>query len=139
MNVVIRATDNDDNARNVILEALVAYNDQKTGESDYQQIVLAVHDERGNAVGGLSGRTEYGWLFVELLFVPASLRGQGVGTELMRRAEAEAVARGCHSSWLDTFEFQARRFYERLGYTCFGELPHYPTGPRFFMSKALKK
>jgi len=62
-------------------------------------------------------------------------RGQGVGTELMRRGEAEAVARGCHGVWLDTFEFQARGLYERLGYTCFGELENYPVGPRFFMSK----
>jgi len=40
--------------------------------------------------------------------------------------------------WLDTFEFQARGFYERLGYTCFGELKNYPTGSRFFMSKRLQ-
>jgi GNAT superfamily N-acetyltransferase len=136
---VIRTPEDADDARKAILDGLIVYNDEKTGGSDYRPIVLAVDDERGNTVGGLSGRTEFGWLFVELLFVPASLRGQGVGTELMRRAEAEAVSRGCHSAWLDTFEFQARGFYERLGYTCFGELPHYPTGPRFFMSKVLTK
>ena len=37
-----------------------------------------------------------------------------------------------------TFEFQARGFYERLGYRCFGELNDYPTGfARYFMKKAL--
>jgi GNAT superfamily N-acetyltransferase len=78
-------------------------------------------------------------LFVELLFVPDSLRGRGVGTDLMKRAESEALARGCHSAWLDTFEFQARGFYERLGYTCFGELSDYPAGAkRYFMKKALR-
>jgi len=76
-------------------------------------------------------------LFVELLFVPESLRGQGIGTDLIRRAESEAIARGCHSVWLDTFEFQARGFYERLGCTCFGELKQYPVGSRYFMSKQL--
>jgi hypothetical protein len=44
----------------------------------------------------------------------------------MSRAESEALARGCHSAWLDTFEFQARVFFERLGYECFGTLDHYP-------------
>ena len=53
-------------------------------------------------------------------------------------AEAEAVVRGCHGAWLDTFDFQARGFYEKLGYTCFAELPEYPIGhSRFFMKKPL--
>jgi hypothetical protein len=37
-----------------------------------------------------------------------------------------ALDRGCHRAWLDTFEFQSRGFYERLGYTCFGERSDYP-------------
>jgi ribosomal protein S18 acetylase RimI-like enzyme len=77
-------------------------------------------------------------LFTQLLMVPESARGRGVGKELLRRAEAEAMARGCHSAWLDTFEFQARGFYEHLGYACFGELPNYPKGfVRNFMQKSL--
>jgi hypothetical protein len=56
----------------------------------------------------------------------------------MLRAEREAMARRCRNAWLDTFEFQARGFYERLGYSCFGELKDYPKGfSRYFMKKAL--
>jgi GNAT superfamily N-acetyltransferase len=140
MSFAIRAVDDDhESTRKAILQPLVAFNTSKAAPSGYRPIAFAIDDDRGNTIGGLSGYTEYGWLFVELLVVPESLRGQGVGTELMRRAEAEAVARGCHGAWLDTFEFQARGFYERLGYTCFGELKNYPTGPRFFMSKRLAR
>ena len=43
-------------------------------------------------------------------------------------------------AWLDTFEFQARGFYERLGYTCFGRLEDYPPGfARYFMKKTMTK
>jgi len=43
-----------------------------------------------------------------------------------------------NESKVDTHEFQARPFYERLGYTCFGELNDYPKGfRRFFMWKRL--
>jgi GNAT superfamily N-acetyltransferase len=140
MSFVIRAIERDhESVHKVVLDSLIAFNDRKAGESGYRPLALAIEDERGQMIGGLSGATAFGWLFVELLFVPESLRGQGVGTELLRRAEAEAVTRGCHSVWLDTFEFQARGFYERLGYTCFGELKNYPTGPRFFMSKRLSR
>jgi ribosomal protein S18 acetylase RimI-like enzyme len=47
-------------------------------------------------------------------------RRRGVGRELMAQAEARAVERGCHAAWLDTFSFQARSFYEKLGYGEFG-------------------
>ena len=38
-------------------------------------------------IGGLWGRSAYEWLFVELLFIPEELRGQGLGTTLLRQAE----------------------------------------------------
>ena len=135
----IRLTDVADEAiRKAIVEPLVAYNLAKTGRNDVRPLVLALEGDDGAVVGGLWGRTAYGWLFVELLVVPESLRGRGLGTELMTRAETEAIARGCHNAWLDTFEFQARGFYERLGYTCFGELKDYPAGSaRYFMRKTL--
>jgi GNAT superfamily N-acetyltransferase len=75
---------------------------------------------------------------VELLFVPKEYRGAGLGTELMRLAEEEARRRGCRGAWLDTFSFQARGFYERLGYSVFGTIGDHPPGhSRFFMKKAL--
>ena len=120
MSFRLRVTDTPDDAcRSGILGPLVAYNESKTGRSDHWPLVIAIDDSEGRVVGGLWGRTEYDWLLVELLFVPDSLRARGLGSELMKRAETEALARGCHSAWLDTFEFQARKFYERNGYTCF--------------------
>jgi len=140
MRFAIRPVEGDhESVHKAVLDSLIAFNDAKAGESGYRPMAFAIQDERGQMIGGLSGATAYGWLFVELLFVPESLRRRGLGTDLIRRAEAEALARGCHSVWLDTFEFQARGFYERLGYTCFGELKNYPAGSRFFMSKRLTR
>ncbi len=120
-----------------ILAPLRAYNQAQAGDSQYRPLVITLRDRDGGPVlGGLWGATGYGWLFTQLLAVPDAARGQGVGTRLMQMAETEAKVRGCHSAWLDTFEFQARPFYEGLGYVCFGELPGYPTGfTRFFMKK----
>ena len=56
----------------------------------------------------------------------------------MEQAEREAIRRGCRTIWLDTFTFQARGFYERLGYSVFGTLEDYPPGhSRFFLKKSL--
>lgn len=89
-------------------------------------------------VGGLWGRMIYGSLSVYLLFIPEALRGQGWGTALMQRAEAEPVAQGCRGVLLDTFSFQARPFYERLGFHVYATIEDYPTGHSFFsMQKRL--
>lgn len=128
----------DEEVRKSILAPLVAYNESQAGPGQGRPLVVEVRDDANAVMGGLWGHTSYGWLFTQLLVVPATLRGQGVGAAIMQLAEREALARGCHGAWLDTFEFQGRAFYERIGYVCFGELPNYPQGfSRFFMKKEL--
>ena len=128
----------DEEIRKAIVAPLVEYNASRAGPSQNRPIAILLKSSEGEVVGGLWGHTGYEWLFTQLLVVPANLRGRGVGTEIMQLAEREAVSRGCHGAWLDTFEFQARGFYERIGYECFGELPSYPKGfSRFFMKKTL--
>lgn len=124
--------------RQRIVDTLIAYNESKTGSSAYRPLAITLADENGKVVGGLLGATAYGWLLTQQLVVPEQARGKGVGTRLMNMAEKEARARGCHGAWLDTHGFQARGFYEKLGYRSFGELPDYPVGySRVFMSKPL--
>lgn len=127
----------DETVHEAILAPLRAYNTSKAGTSKGLPLVIAVRDAEGGVIGGLWGTTSYEWLFTSLLVVPETLRGQGIGRRLMTMAHDEAMARGCRGAWLDTFEFQARGFYERLGYQVFGEIPEYPPGySRFFMRKA---
>ena len=98
------------------------------GERDYRPIVLALRAADGTVVGGLHGATMWRWLMIEGLWVAEELRGRGLGRRMLLAAEAKAVERGCHGAWLGTFDFQARPFYERLGYRVFGELPDCPIG-----------
>lgn len=98
---------------------------------------LAVLARRqGTVVGGAIGRTGWAWLYVGRLWVADDLRGAGLGSELMSALESAARERGCIGAWLDTFSFQARPFYEHLGYRQFGELCDFPPGhSRHFMAK----
>jgi len=122
--------------RAALIAALTQYNDAQVGPSNFRPLVLLLRDAAGATVGGLWGRSVYDWLFVELLAVPEALRGRGLGAELMQRAEAVARERGCLGVWLDTYSFQARPFYEKLGYTLFAELPDHPRGgARYFLQK----
>ena len=106
--------------REAIFPALIAFNRANAPDPEYAHLTLLVHDADGRPAGGLWGRGFYQWLFVEYLVVPESMRGQGVGRDLMARAEAWARAKGYVGVWVDTFSFQARPFYEKLGFTVFG-------------------
>jgi GNAT superfamily N-acetyltransferase len=135
----IEIADSPDEAlRRAILAPLVAFNEALAGPSGHLPLALALRDEKGETCGGLWGSTAYGWLYTQMLVVPEAARGQGFGRELMRAAEAEALRRGCAHAWVDT-QFGGRGFYERLGYTVFGELADYPPGfRRTFLRKSLR-
>ncbi|MGK2285393.1 GNAT family N-acetyltransferase [Pedomonas sp. V897] len=122
-----------------IAAPLIDYNTRTAGPARRETITLLLHEPgQRRASGGLWSRFSYDWLFVELLAVPEQLRGKGLGTQLMKRAEDIARHRGAAGIWLDTFSFQARGFYEKLGFSVFGELPGHPRGgARYFMSKTL--
>jgi GNAT superfamily N-acetyltransferase len=78
------------------------------------------------------------WLHVRTLAVAVPVQGQGFGKELMKRAELYAIERGSTAVYLDTFSFQARPFYEKLGYRVFGTLENHPAGHQhYFMTKKL--
>ncbi len=113
----------DEADRAAILAPLVAHNESQAGDGHYRLLALKLVDVTGSTIGGLWGKSMYDWLFVELLAVPETLRGTGTGTALMQQAESVAVSRGCVGVWLDTFSFQAKPFYEKLGYAEFGVLP----------------
>jgi GNAT superfamily N-acetyltransferase len=99
-----------------------------------------LRDSAGHIVAGAYGRTNWNWLHISSVWVAEGERGKGFGRELILAIEAAAAQRGCRQAHLDTFSYQARPFYERLGYRVFGELEDYPPGhARFFLRKQLQE
>ena len=122
-----------------VREPLRAHNRAKTGfQGPNGELALLLTDEAGQVTGGLTARYGYQWMGIELLFVPEAERGKRVGTQLMQQAEAIARDNKLTGIWLDTFAFQARGFYEKLGFSLFGEITDYPNiHSRYFMQKRL--
>lgn len=115
---------------------LMDFNNQHAEPEHYASLVLFVRDPADNILGGLLGYTHWRWLFVQNLWVAESLRKLGYGRMLMQSAEQEALGRGCRHAYLDTFDFQALGFYQKLGYQIFGQLDDYPPGhTKYFLQK----
>ena len=122
----------------VIGEGLTSFNEQDAGPAERMVLAVFVRDEAGRLVGGISGYTAWGWLYVQWLWLDASQRGKRLAGKLLAAAEAEATARGCHGSYIDTFNPVALTTYQRAGYVPFGELKDFPKGrTRTFLSKPL--
>lgn len=126
-------------AERILGSGLAAFNEAYTGFNDRQPLTVLIKDgDTDQLLGGITGKTTLGMAFLDLFHLPDSLRGSGLGSQLLQAFENEARRRGCHNAVLYTLSFQAPGFYERHGWVKFGELPCKPEGSsRIFMSKQL--
>jgi ribosomal protein S18 acetylase RimI-like enzyme len=103
------------------LEAFLAdriyeFNAKATGYADGRLLAGRIRDDAGEVIAGFSGHTWGGCCEISHVWVHERHRGRGLGTALLRVAEAQARQRGCEQLVVMTHSFQAPGFYERLGY-----------------------
>ena len=115
-----------------------SYNRSKREAAESEPLNLYVEDNRGEVLAGLVAETFGNWLEIEYLFVKEDLRGQGIGSQLLQRAESEAKKRNCRYVFVNTYQFQAPAFYQKHGYKEVFTLKDYPcTGQRHYYQKDL--
>jgi ribosomal protein S18 acetylase RimI-like enzyme len=69
-------------------------------------------------MGYVACTLDMGVLYIDSLIVGHEYQRQGVGSALMRAAEAQGKAMGAHKAWLETgIAWNARMLYDQMGYT----------------------
>ena len=122
-----------------LFDGLSRANVERTGDGHIERLCVTARDSSKTLAGGIYGEIYWGWLNILALWVNPDSRRRGLGSQLLSRAEAEAVAKGCHGVYLDTFTFQNVALYTRAGYEIFGTLEQFPGGhSRHFLSKRLR-
>lgn len=110
----------------------VDYEPAYTGP-DAQPLDISLDDEEGDVMAGISATLYHGCLYIDLLWVDASLRGQGIGRKLLQMAESAAFERGCVRARANAYSAEDNPydlgFYERMGYTVTGKLQAFPKAP----------
>lgn len=109
-----------------LLDGLIAFNAPAFPNRKTKQFGLFVRNSNHEIVGGLSGEMTFTSMFVKYLWVSESVRGNGVGEELLKRLEAEAHNQGVNNLCIDTYTFQAPKFYEKYGFIEVGRFTDYP-------------
>lgn len=119
---------------------LIAYNRSHAGALRYSRAVLSARDATGRLLGGVILQSYWLETYVELLWLSAKARREGLGAKLLKEAERRARRRGSRLIHLNTYSFQAPGFYEKLGYRRFGGLAGSPAGKRrYFYFKRLRR
>jgi GNAT superfamily N-acetyltransferase len=123
----------------LISDGLDQFNVDVSGIADRRPLAVLIKDaETRRTLGGASGRTSLGLLFLDVFFIPEALRGSGIGSQVLQMAEAEGRRRGCRAAVLYTISFQAPEFYKKHGWREFGAIPCDPPGTsRVFLTKDL--
>jgi GNAT superfamily N-acetyltransferase len=125
-------TDPDPADISALEDLLYEFNMQATGHTDGQLYGIFLRDENGAVIGGADGWTWGATCYVRHLYLPETMRAQGLGTRLMDLIEQEALVRRCAMIVLESHDFQAPEFYRRLGFVLTGSVEGYPRGHRNF-------
>jgi len=122
----------------IIDKILKEHQDEKVGliPDESRKMAFALI-ENGEIIGGITGKMNFNRCHVSGLGIEGTSRGGGYGVLLMEKIEEAAIQIGATIITVSTQDFQARDFYERLGYTVFGELEDCPFEgtTKFYMSK----
>ena len=88
-------------------------------------------------VGGILANSYWGILYIDILWVDEKYRNKGYASTLLSDVERMAKEKNCTISHLSTYDFQAKGFYEKLGYRVFGILEDCPSEGHslYYMSK----
>lgn len=125
-----------DEPKQFVVNGVDNFNIAKTGISAYYPVQYYLRDADDSVLGGLIGQTWGNWMHIQYLWIADAARGKGHAGELMAAAEAYAKKRGCIGAYLETYSFQARPLYERLGYKVVGQIDNMPPGhTHYFMKK----
>jgi len=106
---------------------------QAKGLPPIQGFSVFIKDQMGSVRGGVSGIIFYGSLYVDSLCIEKALRGKGWGTKLMKEAEKIGIDSGCRFATLNTMDWEALPFYQKLGYAIEFIREGYDNNSKMFM------
>jgi len=113
--------------KEIMEQHLKEYNQAHDLKDDAERLQVVAFDGQ-DLIGGVHGYLEEDYLLVSLLWVEERYRKLNIATELMGMIEREASSRNITSSYLGTTNFQAKGFYEKLGYVVAGTYKEMPKG-----------
>lgn len=100
----------------ILLEGISDHARQERGLGPMYPFGIFIKNKQDQILGGLTGVTFYGSLYIDSLWVDKTIRSQGWGTKLMREAEMLGKKHGARFITLNTMDWEGLLFYQKLGF-----------------------
>lgn len=100
------------------------------GFSKEEELVCKkIVDGDGKIIAGCGGYIyPWGLMYIDDMWVDEAYRRRELGSHALQAVEQVAKEKGCHIIWLGTWDFQAKPYYLKHGYTVFSTLHDNPKG-----------
>lgn len=136
--MIIIKNNNDKKIKEIIDQKLSAFNRkhckwlntksaQNQDEYFEQEYNFIVYDSN-QIIGGAIGFIKYNWYFLDLLYIDKEYRGKNIGTRLINEIEKLAKKKELIGVRMETWDFQAKEFYEKMGYEVYATFEDCPPG-----------
>ena len=101
----------------------------KVFDIEEEMVCKKVVDKDGNIIAGCTGYIyPWGMMYIDDMWVDEKYRRQELGSNALQAVEKAAKEKGCCLITLGTFDFQARPYYLKHGYTVFSTKKNCPKG-----------
>ncbi|EGU32946.1 GNAT family N-acetyltransferase [Vibrio scophthalmi] len=131
--------DPDESVKQAILGGLRTFNSHNLPDFPSHKVACVANDEQGTFCGGLFGEVYTNTLFIDYFWLDETKRTSGLGRQVFSIAEQQVREMGVTDIYLDTFSFQARGFYLKLGFEEVGRYSGYPMAgvDKIFLQKRI--
>lgn len=101
----------------------------KVFDIEEETVCKKIVDKDGNLIAGCTGDIyPWGMMYIDIMWVDEKYRRQELGSNALQALERVAEEKGCYMITLGTFDFQARPYYLKHGYTVFSTKKECPKG-----------
>ena len=92
--------------------------------------------DKNTIIGGALGQIIWGWYYLSDFYINEEYRNQGIGTQIIDKIEQFAKENNALGVRIDSWNFQAPKFYQKLGYKVWGKFKDCPPGTtHYYMFK----
>ena len=127
----------DKNIRNELAKKLIKTNYELSGKevlnpkiyiNSEKSLCFLVYDNE-TMIGGMNVIVDYyNWAHIYMTWVDEKYRGKGLGSQIMDMVIQYAHENNLTGIKTETWDFQARGFYEKKGFKVYGKLENHPKG-----------
>lgn len=122
----------------IVIQGITDYNNSIHNDPVSHHSIYAKIDN--DIIGGALIYQHSDAVYIDTLWVKEDYRRQGIATELLKRVEHDALAKGIVKQIICTISPQARDLYQKLGFQLIATVPEYLLGlDKFYLKKIADK